>query len=366
MMAEEEGFWENTLWGVFGEGGLLGPEAESSSGPDAFAETREEIKRETRSTQSARAQLDSTLRAYHLDPQAPNILAMLAGIGTDDKSRLEWVNSEEGQAMLLGAASLPDNLLPEYRTTYAMAFQEGGFEGPLRRPEYPDQKTHASMALFDKAGLSEYNENTGFTQFPGVVVTPDMQVIFDPRSNAPGSPKWMQGVWDWGEAKVGSWRDTLVKMGYLPKSSAETRGVDVQFLQALQAYHYNRYAYGGGQAVPSGASESDSRGELLDFKDIRGQITNDVRNQFRNVYGTDPEDSELKAWTQFVVRKASQLQRDFRSEGVPSYSSAAYGEASERFIGKLEEDAAPYREAVEENTSLRDGLAAAAAAIRGL
>lgn len=363
MMANPWEWVADTATEAFSLGGEWTPTYNTtpSEGPDAFEDTRQEIKQQTRTTQGARAQLDAVLRSYHLDPQAPNVLAMLAGVGRDDESRLAWVQSQEGQQTLLGAASIPDNLLPEYRTTYAMAFAEGDFAHPLYQPE----GIRPGLSDFDQ--LTEYNEKTGYAQFPGVVVTPDGQVIFDPSSNVPGSPKWMQGVWDWGEAKVGSWRDTLVEMGYLPKSAAKSKGVDVQFLQALQKYQYSRYAYGGGRPVASGMGEgAGSRGELLDFDNIRGQITNDVRNQFRNVYGTDPEDSELKAWTQFVIRKATQLQKEFRSEAVPSYSSAAYGEASERFIGKLEEDAAPYREAVEENTSLRDGLAAAAAAIRGL
>jgi hypothetical protein len=72
------------------------------------------------------------------------------------------------------------------------------------------------------------------------------------------------------------------------------------------------------------------------------------------VFGEDPTDGEVEAWTQTVIRLGNQLQRGPR--GLEA--GAAAGEAVARIGLRLENapQAEFLREAEEENTRLRDAL----------
>jgi hypothetical protein len=159
-------------------------------------------------------------------------------------------------------------------------------------------------------------------------------------------------------------------MGYLPREAKKTNGFDIVLGQALQAYHANRYI-NGGKPIALDASAGAPGGKfagqpLFNYAEISNQIHNDVTEQFRAVYGTDPEPAEVRAWTQFVISKGMDLQRRFRAQEIGSYQSAGLGESLETFRRQLEDDAAPFREAIEENTTLRDGLSSAISAIGSL
>ncbi|HWO71222.1 MAG TPA: hypothetical protein VNP94_10785 [Actinomycetota bacterium] len=215
---------------------------------------------------------------------------------------------------------------------------------------------------------------TGWVMYRnGVLYDPATgSVVFEPNSAAPGSPypAWTEKVFSWPEEKVREWKQRLRDFGYLTAEEAKGTEVDQAFLDGLRAYHIARYA-NFGRAIPLDASAAAGGGApSLTARDLQAQIRGAVREQFRRVFGNDPSDAELEEWTRFVTRTSLQVQRRLMRRGVSEDRalSVATAEAEERFVERLETspEATFLRESVEENTRLRDALAAAAAVGRSL
>jgi hypothetical protein len=98
------------------------------------------------------------------------------------------------------------------------------------------------------------------------------------------------------------------------------------------------------------------------------QVRNNVRSVYRNVYGTDPTDGEVEAFSSTIFETAMQLQRKYRAKYGDPNSSAAISEATERAVESIEgsPQATLLRESDEENTRLRDAMERAVVATRGL
>lgn len=193
----------------------------------------------------------------------------------------------------------------------------------------------------------------------GTIITPEGQVVYDPTSTAPGSLPWQrQVVSTWSADKVLEWKKRLADFGYLPKEAAKKATVDQNFLGALSAYHASRYVYGKPVAADDGSAGSTAaeRPDPVNLKDLGAQIRNNVREEYRRIYGTDPSDGEVATWANYIMRMGMDLQKKFIRRYDSPNTSTAVTEATERFVEKLEgsPEAEFLRESDEENTRLRD------------
>jgi hypothetical protein len=260
-------------------------------------------------------------------------------------------------------------------TQYSQALEASGFNAaPIVAPA---ARGLAAMGLTTeevrKAAVSgqnfDVNPDTGWVIYSnGVLVNPaDGTVMFDPTSSAPGSPNWLQKVQGWDESKVSEWRSRLYDQGWITKEQAKIKGVDQVFLDSLRSYHVARYQ-NFGKAVPTDLSAIGGPGEeefRLTAKDFQQQIQNDVREQYRRVFGDDPSDAELREWSEFVTHSAMKAQKRFERKGATPSSalSLAATEAEERLVAGFE--TSPEAELLaeansDENTRLRDAFAQAA------
>ncbi len=321
----------------------------------------------------AKNELMRLLETYGIDTSSQQVQFALSAIGTTDAERLEFLSSQAGTATLLSWSGTPG--FAEPLTSYQAVFQASGFDSVPQPLRLTDRKTHRMMdEITAQRGQPsfpyEYNEETGFQIFGnGTIVTPDSQVVFDPSQQAPGSEQWVRAIQgNWTEEQVMEWRGRLVNMGYLDPAEKKVRGFNAPFLSALREYHQQRYVNGGNALPWSGDGKLGPNAglPLFDYNDIAAQVRNSVSAQLEQYYGNVPDEAEVRRWSQFVLREATDLQKRFRRKDVSSYSSAALGEAEERFIDDIRQDTQPFREAIEENTSLRDSLRSAAQVASGL
>jgi len=303
--------------------------------------------------------------------QQIEIILREAGVNVDDE-RVQLVIESAGDQILdpaIGPAIVA-GLAAQYpdtpTTSYSQALQVSGFDGDFIGPQ-PVQgqfKLGAEEPAVDvRAGLPKYETqpDTGFIRYKnGVLVSPEGDVVFDPTSTAPGSLRWQREVVSqWGDEKVAEWRKRLHEFGYLTSDQVKVKGIDTPFLNALSSYHTSRYLNGGkavaGDLAGTGAA---SKPPLVNFEDMQHQIGNDVREQYRRVFGADPTPGEVEAWRDYIIRTGMDLQKEFRKKNYGSYTSMAATEAEEQFITKLENSpgAKFLRGAEEENTRMRDAL----------
>jgi hypothetical protein len=305
--------------------------------------------------------IEALLEQAGVDVDHPNVQALLTGYG------------DMLQDPALGPALIA-NLVEQYPAVptqaYDQALAQSGFSGSFVPPAQPGglhglaAREGLQVAQFRAAPTYETQPDTGWIRYEnGVLVSPDGQVAFDPTSTAPGSIRWQREVVSgWSTEKVSEWRDRLHKLGYLTKEEAKVEGVDNVLLNALSNYHISRYANGGkpvaGDLAGTGASGAGDKPPLVNFEDMSAQVRNDVREQYRRVYGEDPTDGEVAAFSDYIIRTATDLQKRFRRKGYGGYTSMAATEAEERFIEHLEQSpqAVFERESDEENTALRDAL----------
>ncbi len=306
-----------------------------------------------------------------------------AGVDVDEPAVRQFIEALRGQdldpaILQLYVAMLAEKYPAVPVTQYAQALELSGFSRP---PIVAGVTTPSELRGVPAESVLTPGErfvqhpDTGWLMYRnGVLVNPaDGTVIFEPNSMAPGSPNWLQRVQEsWSDEQVASWKQRLYEFGYLTKEQAKTKGIDQAFLGALQDYHLDRYR-NFGKPVPrdlSGQLGGTGSDFALTARDFQAQIRGDVREQFRRVFGTDPSDAELEDWTRFVTQTALRLQKRYQRRGAsPEQAlSLAATEAEERFIERFE--ASPevqfLRESAEENTRLRDALAAAAAVGRSL
>lgn len=312
--------------------------------------------------------------------QAESLLAQ-AGVNVDDPAVRAMLAEPAFQEILQGENApgmltfLRDAYPATPTTAYDQAVVESGFDQVT--PYTPAARGLAeqgtSIAEFRKsADTYQENPDTGWIRYPnGVLVSPDGQIAYDPTSTAPGSLKWQREVVsEWSPEKVGQWADRLVQFGYLSKEQAKkVASNDPAFLGALASYHANRYVYGkpvNGELTGAGAA--GDKPPLVDFEEMQAQTRNFVREQYRRVYGEDPTDGEVEAFSDAITRQAMTLQKRFRRQEMPGFSGMAATEAEERFVERLEgsPEATFLRESDEENTRLRDSLSQAVAVTNSL
>lgn len=352
-------------------------EAEETKTPDETP--GEAISRVEEKNQAERVR--GMIEAAGVDPdQGIGLLQTLGHLSAEEQ--LAFLQTPEGEGLMSGMATVPQFALQI--TDYQAALMEAGFTqapehakvspkdylGPTIGPPTAEQAEALEAEGFRGGSFSQYNSKNGWTIYGnGALVGPNGELIFDPSKEAPGSTPWLRSIQtNWTEEQVSQWRKKLVEFGYLDPSAKNSRGFDTVFLQALQNFHANRYIYGNGKGVRASAS-GDGRfaGQpLFDYNEIDSQVRNSVASQLEQFYGYTPDEEEVRRWSQFVIRQATSLQRRFRSQDVGSYTSAAYTEAEESFVDQIRRDTAPQRQAVEENTTLRDGLRNAAAAAGAL
>jgi hypothetical protein len=301
----------------------------------------------------------------HPDLQ-PVIEILQAELDDPDQQSNALIKVGEFTAM---AVARPEYALPAV-TQYGAALAESGFTEPFPAPELTprgekfarmrDVSREAVPGQFSRQPRFEQNDTTGwFRHRNGTLVSPDGAVVYDPLSNAPGSLAWQRSVvTQWSAKKVKEWKDRLVEFGYLSKEQAKNATVDQEFLGALGAYHQSRYIYGKAtptDAAAAGASGAD-RPKPVDLKDIQAEIRNNVREEYRRVYGTDPSDGEVATWAAYIMKTGMDLQRKFIREYDNPNTATAVSEATESFIEKLEgsPEAEFLRESDEENTRLRE------------
>ena len=256
-------------------------------------------------------------------------------------------------------------------TQYAQALEASGFTGPLTQLGVTTPSEVAGVTPSQVAAGRGFSvqPDTGWIQYTnGVLVNPaDGTVVFDPTSDAPGSPNWLQKVQGWDESKVTEWRQRLYDNGWITKEQAKVKGVDQVFLDSLRSYHVARYQ-NFGKALPTDLAAMGSAGEdefRLTARDFQAQIRNDVREQWRRIFGDDPSDAELADWAQVVTRNALRLQKRYERRGATPSSalSLAATNAEERLVERVE--TSPEAELLaeansDENTRLRDAFAQAA------
>lgn len=299
-------------------------------------------------------------------------LLIQAGINVEDPTVRGLLTEPAFQEILQGenAPGMFTFLKETYPATPTTAYDEAvvasGFDQitPFTPAARGLAESGSSIAEFRRS-TKNYQENpdTGWIRYPnGVLVSPDGQVAFDPTSEAPGSLKWQREVvTGWDTAQVTQWADRLAEFGYLSKDQAKkVTSDDPTFLNALQSYHIGRYVYGkpvSGELSGAGAAGSE-KPPLVDFEEMQAQTRNFVREQYRRVYGEDPTDGEVAAFSDAITRQAMSLQKRFRRQEMPGFSGMAATEAEERFVERLEgsPEAEFLRESEEENTRLRDSL----------
>jgi len=251
-------------------------------------------------------------------------------------------------------------------TQYTQALQASGFG--FEQPEFT-QIDPSLLGSGDQAFLRNFNEaskdyviqpETGWKQYKnGVLVDPNQPfgaigaVIFDPTSRAPGSTAWATEVLPtWSQDKVTEWREKLIEGGYL--SSAEKKGpVDATFINAMQQYQVVKYQNGGTPMAIGPVIEAGGGTTPYNFKQIHASIDEDVRNAWVSIYGVRPDESEVEAQRDMVIKVARKLY----DRGQLSPEGAA-SEAEARILGRMERtpEARFVTENTEENTELRDQM----------
>lgn len=319
--------------------------------------------------------------AQGLDVSNPTIQLIIQNAGE------ALQNPQQLQATIYQLQQNPDNL-SEPATAYSQAFAESGFDSPYNPQPAPGASQLAAFEAREGGGRGitptdisgppspyEMQGTTGWLQFKnGVLVNPTTGVVtYDPVSLAAGSPRWFrETVSSWDEDKLVEWRKRLHEFGYLDKDAAKIKGSNSVFLAALQAYQDNRYRNGGKPLMGDPAIAKGSREERAKLVNVReemgAQIRNTVRQTYRNIYGTDPTDGEVAAFSSTIFETAMELQRKYRNKYDDPNVGAAVSEATERQVEKMEgsPEATLLRESDEENTRLRDAMERAVIATRGL
>lgn len=196
---------------------------------------------------------------------AGSLRAMLEAAGVDlDKPEVQ-IYMQDRQALLDNEQMQLSELEAEVASltvmhpaipasVYSQALEDSGFgDDPFYAPAAVEGPgiTRPGMGQFIQADPTarEYQlqPDTGWIRYEnGVLVSPDGQVAYDPKSRAPGSLAWFrEKVNDWDEDKVREWRNTLHEFGYLAEDETKSGSADLVFREALAKYHAARYVNGG-------------------------------------------------------------------------------------------------------------------------
>lgn len=123
----------------------------------------------------------------------------------------------------------------------------------------------------------------GWMLYPNGTIVTDSGILYpnsshgvDPEDVA-GSKEWAEKIQDsWSEEKANEWRKKLWEQGYTGAEGLQSDkgGMAYDLLNALQAYHSNRYANGGRvlPLAPSGAGGGDRIKDVVDPVALREEI----------------------------------------------------------------------------------------------
>lgn len=373
--------WQGIFWGpghdpdreeVDRVSGEVVLRSEERGGLTGVVQTDVQGVREASEERERERQLTETLSEAGTNEDQLRDVLSAAGVNAEgiafvmsNPNMVDLLLSNEGQFVIPGLAEQFPTAAS--RTAYAAAQQSYGFTEAFpweaqRGPEGPQPQFGGPPAVIREY---EFSSETGAIRYRnGVIADPTTgQVFFPPSADVPGSPAWTQRIQsEWNPNEVAKWRKRLGEMGYLSPDQAKATGFDAQFLEAIKAYHAQRYLNFGQPLAwdtTAGAESEEPEVVLPDAAEIR----NDVRAQFNRVFGEDPSDAELEDWTRFIRRTSAKLQRT--KDYTPEYAAAA---AEERAIEQLEQSPQGQfvRESVEENTDLHDALVSAVAVTRSL
>jgi hypothetical protein len=259
------------------------------------------------------------------------------------------------------------------RTEYFAVAQElglSGYEFPAPAPTGAGAQLVRHKPGLEPAELpkdllkpgEDYHEDpdTGGVIFKnGVIVDAAGNVFYPPSKEVAGSRTWLnEARQTWDAVKIAKWKGRLADLGYLPREAVKDPTWNASFQGALSAFYDSKYEnYGQALELDEAAGGYGAGGSTFEnLKTIRATLAAQVRDRYRSVFGEDPTDGEVAAWTETVVDLGNKLQR---RKGLSS--GAAAGEAVARIGERLEgtPQAQFLQDAEEENTRLRDALSTA-------
>lgn len=173
----------------------------------------------------------------------------------------------------------------------------------------PIQVTGANPTATGNPGMQYVvnPENGAMLYSDGTIVDPNSGVAIV-RPGEIGSMLWLRTqVPKWDEGKVAKWRETLFDQGYEVQKEG---GIANDLIDALFAYHQNRYL-NGGEIVPLLTPEQmkqkavETRREAFSRADAR----NAVRAMYQRQFGEDPSDASLEEWSNWFIAEGTKMAR---------------------------------------------------------
>lgn len=215
----------------------------------------------------------------------------------------------------------------EEQLSQAMALIQSMGAAPSEQEQHP---YYAARATFSETGRSPATQSIGhmmhetdpeawdkFDWVPnavgqvlysnGVIADPaNKQLVLPPGKAVLGSEPWILKIQDeWSDKEANEWRKRLANDGY---QVAEKGGMAHDLLDALRAYHQNRYLnYGKAQPlVPtSNIGTRESIRKSIDFKTLKS----DIAAWGQVPFGEDLNDTEADYFADLMVRKMAELAR---------------------------------------------------------
>jgi hypothetical protein len=217
----------------------------------------------------------------------------------------------------------------------------------------------------------EVQPDTGAYVYRNGVIADPAGGVFYPvgpgSEDVQGSTAWLANAREnWSEAQIKAMKERLIEYGYLPKGSAKETGWGLTLENALKGFYDQKYLHGNTPVVndgPDGYGAGGTAGsDFVNLHELRGSIQQDVTAQYQTMFGQMPTPEETDRWIQFTVRVGNKLQRmkDFTPAGAASEAEARLG------VRMQESPMGQFEQAQGENTELRDGMVAAAAAARAV
>jgi len=254
-----------------------------------------------------------------------------------------------------------------------------------RPPMLPGASTEgfldeAVMAISEDGTLPEPRKGVDFEVQPdtgayvyrnGVIASVEDNYVGYPvgpgSETVPGSTAWLTNAREnWSEAQIKAMKEKLIEFGYLPKGAAKETGWGITLETAIKGFYDQKYLHGNTPVVndgPGGYGAGGKAGsDFVNLHELRGSIQQDVQSQYQTMFGQMPTPEETDRWIQFTVRVGNKLQRmkDFTPAGAASEAEARLG------VRMQESPMGQFEQAQGENTELRDGMVAAAAAARAV
>lgn len=272
--------------------------------------------------------------------------------------------SPDQVAFITSNPSLVDQIVrhPELAQNYARLYPAGAqYDYATIAEEYGFGTTEQTFAGSGGAdalavNLDRVTSAAGKIRYAdGVLVDPlTGQVTFPDSKTVAGSGLWLAEVYNWSAAQIDHWRKELTSKGYLERGKG---GVTPEFVEALRAYHSNRYLYGGGQ--PVALEDTNTKVTERDFEGLLDPVllSGEAKQWLTEAYGDEGTEAEQKFWAQRVSQKALQLARK-KGYSPANAAGIAASRVQQEFLDTPSAKAAIDNDF--ENTTLRDELQAAA------